>query len=95
MGAPLGLLQAARFCLGLRRFAPQSGRRHACLWVVVKQLTLSYYMGEIILLSIYTQYGNIIYPVGEHLLASFVGVFLTQCACVLGIMEHAQLPKLN
>ena len=46
MGAPLGLLQAARFCLGLRRFALQSGRRHVFLWVVVKELTFSYYMGK-------------------------------------------------
>ena len=30
-------------------------------------------------MSIDTHYGNIIYPVGEHHLASFVGVFPTQC----------------
>ena len=33
-------------------------RRHGC-WVAVKELKLSYYIGETLLFTIYTHYGNL------------------------------------
>ena len=33
----------------------------ACSWVAVKELNLSYYIGESLLFTIYTHYGNLIY----------------------------------
>ena len=32
----------------------------ACCWVAVKELKLSYYIGETLLFTIYTHYGNLI-----------------------------------
>ena len=37
-----------------------SGLRLSRFWVAVKELKLSYYIGETLLLTIYTHYGNLI-----------------------------------
>ena len=38
----------------------QQGHGHAGNWVAVKELKLSYYVGETLLFTTYTHYGNLI-----------------------------------
>ena len=41
-------------------FSAFTGRLYALNWVAVKELNLNYYIGETLLFTIYTNYGNLI-----------------------------------
>ena len=45
----------------LGRAEAQKGNPEPQNWVAVKELKLSYYIGETLLFTIYTHYGNLIY----------------------------------
>ena len=47
-------------CTALVGLAVQRFRLRARFWVAVKELELSYYIGETLLFTTYTDYGNLI-----------------------------------
>ena len=51
---------AAAQNLGLRTCNPRACVPPVLVWVAVKELKLSYYIGETLLFTIYTHYGNLI-----------------------------------
>ena len=46
--------------LNLGSYGSKAYHGHAEFWVAVKELKLSYYIGETLLFTIYTHYGNLI-----------------------------------
>ena len=49
-----------RACMRITKRNADLGRVLRCCWVAVKELNLSYHIGETLLFTIYTHYGNLI-----------------------------------
>ena len=56
----LGVLSSCSTASSHKRQQPSEVDLRPLFWVAVKELKLSYYIGETLLFTIYTHYGNLI-----------------------------------